>query len=317
MDKTARILITGGTGFVGSHFLEYLLDEGYQNIHLTSYSSPEPFFIDRLSLDLIHQIDLTDIQATEQLIARIKPTVVIHLASLAAVGASFANALEVLQNNISLQLSVLNAIEKHARDARILAVTSAEVYGMSLATETTISEAHPLRPVSPYAASKASQDLLTASYYYSKGLDIVRARPFNHIGERQTPQFVVPAFAQQIVAIERGQQDTLSVGNLSAIRDFTDVKDMVRAYAVLLDQGVAGEAYNCGTGVGVSIQSVLDQLTALATVPISVTKDPKRQRPHDIASSVADPTKLTSLGWQPSIPLSDTLNRVLAYWRSQ
>jgi GDP-4-dehydro-6-deoxy-D-mannose reductase len=145
----------------------------------------------------------------------------------------------------------------------------------------------------------------------------VIARPFNHIGERQTPQFVIPAFAKQIVAIERGEQDVIQVGNLEAIRDFSDVKDMVQAYITLMSHGQAGEAYNIGSGQGQTVKAMLDQLCTLSTTTVRVETDPARLRPIDLPRLVANAEKMRALGWQPTIPMTETLQRILEYWRSQ
>lgn len=309
------LLITGGTGFAGSHLVEALLERGYTNLHVTHFGSHQP---ELPSTVQIHQLNLSDRDATFALFSAVKPAVIYHLASFAAVSSSFDQAEAVLQNNIGLQLTVLEATRQFAPTARLLVVGSAEEYGMvKLADNETVDELFPLNPANPYAVSKTAQDLLAQSYFLSYGLDIVRARPFNHIGERQTPAFAVPAFAKQIVAIERGEQEALQVGNVSAVRDFTDVKDMVRAYIALAERGSAGEVYNLGSGQGHTMQAVLDQLCSLSTTAIKVVTDPSRIRPLDLPRLVANNAKARSLGWSPTIPLHQTLERILKYWREQ
>lgn len=199
----------------------------------------------------------------------------------------------------------------------MLHVSSAEVYGISHAEELPISESHPLRPVNPYGVSKATQDLLSGAYSKSYGLSIVRARPFNHIGPGQSTAFALPAFAQQLVEIERGAPPVLRVGNLHAIRDFTDIDDIVTAYGILMDRGESGEVYNIGTGVGYSMQDVLNQLITILDTPIDVQVDPKKLRPLDIPVMVANNAKLQLLGWRPSVPLEVSLKRIIEYWRNK
>ncbi len=315
------ILITGGTGFVGSHLVEILIELGQKNIHVTSYSDKPEFVHKLLPQEQIHQLDLTNQEKTFALIKKIRPDQIYHLASLASVGKSFNNTKQVLDNNTQLQLNILEAIKQFSPQSRLLIIGSAMEY--DLATKYSnhdsqaITETYPLGPANPYGVSKIIQDLLAYAYFQSFKLNIIRVRPFNHIGERQTPDFAIPTFAQQIVAIENGQQKTLKVGNLTAVRDFTDVKDMVQAYLLLMEKGKIGQVYNVGTGHGYIIQEVLNILISLAKVKIEVEIDQTRMRPSDVPVAVANPKKINDLGWQPTIELKKTLERILAYWRSQ
>ncbi len=314
--KDQPILITGGTGFAGQHLIKALIDAGYSNIHSTHYG-PQP--IPTFSIPVtFHQLNLTDPEATQQLFAELKPAQVYHLASFAAVGKSFERAASLLQNNITLQLNVLNAAVKSSPESRILIIGSAEEYGRTnLKAGESIDESFPLNPAEPYGVSKVAQDLLAQTYFYAFKLPVIRVRPFNHIGEGQTADFVVAAFASQIAAIEKGQQTTLKVGELSAVRDFTDVKDMVKAYILLMEKGVAGEVYNIGSGQGHSVQEVLDILLSLSEKEITVETDPSRMRPSDIPYFTANASKMMKLGWKPQIPLKETLQRVLNDWRNR
>ncbi len=306
-----RILITGGTGFAGSHLIEALLNEGYEDIYATSYGQVPSELKHLLPEHHFHQIDLTDATATTALIKEIQPDHIYHLASFAFVGESFARAGEVFQNNVTLQINLLDAVREHCPGARVLIVGSAEEYGISESpNELPINEEHPLRPVNPYAVSKVTQDLLGYSFGKSFNLQILRVRPFNHIGERQTTDFVVPAFISQVVAIENGKQDVLRVGNLNSVRDFTDVKDMVRAYITVMEKGLPLEVYNIGSGQGISMAELLEKIKALAKTEIIVEEDQSRMRPADIPEMVADPSKIKQLGWQPRISLDETIRRV-------
>jgi GDP-4-dehydro-6-deoxy-D-mannose reductase len=312
-----RILITGGTGFVGTHLVEHLLDASAGEIHVTAFSSDPSAVAAVLPSSQIHEINLTDSAATAALIAEIQPTQVYHLAAIATVSASFDQAEHVLVNNAQLQLSVLNALVKHAPAARVLAVSSAEVYGKVEQDQLPIREDQPLKPVNPYAVSKATQDLLAQSYWLSHQLPIIRVRPFNHIGEGQVTAFVVPAFAKQIVAVERGLQENIQVGNLDSIRDFSDVKDVVRAYSLVLERGTPGDVYNIASGSGTSIGEMLELLIAHSTATVNILQDPAKMRPSDTPRTIGDATKVRALGWEPTHDLRETVGRILEYWRKQ
>lgn len=309
-----KILVTGATGFAGSHLLEALRDAGYTDIYGTAYRPVTEDF-PYLSKDRIIPVDLTKQEDTEKVIEQIKPDWVFHLAAFAFVGESFNRASEVMYNNVTLQLNVLRAVHTYVPNARVLIIGSAEEYGLSEEGEVPIKEDHPLRPVNPYSVSKITQDLLGYAFAVSYHLNILRVRPFNHIGERQTPDFAVPAFCKQIVDIERGKQKSIKVGNLSGIRDFTDVKDMVRAYITVMEKGDPKEVYNIGSGVGVSMKDIVDMLVNMSTVKIEIEQDESRMRPLDIAKIIADTSKMQQLGWKPTIPLQETLTRTLEYWR--
>lgn len=320
MSTQTKILVTGGAGFVGSHLVESLQKNSSAEIHITVYSDQPSYAHQLLPEEQIHQLDLTDQEKTFTLVKKIKPNQIYHLAALAAVGKSFTNIKHVLDNNTQLQLNLLEAVRQHALEARILIIGSAMEYDLITKYENfspeKISETYPLGPVSPYAVSKALQDFLGQSYAHSFKLDIIRVRPFNHIGERQSPDFVVPAFAQQIAAIERGEQEKIRVGNLEAVRDFTDVKDMVEAYQLLMENGEGGQVYNIGSGQGYKIKQVLRILIEQAETEIQVETDPDKMRPADVPIAIADSSKIKKLGWSPTINLETTLTRILDYWRS-
>lgn len=312
----STILITGGTGFAGSHLVKYLITSGVPaaSIHITTHSQTGGRVSELLPGSNTHQLDLLDPVAVARLFQSLQPHQVFHLASIARTNQSFSEARTILNNNIALYLNVLESVRDYSPKSRVLCVSSAEVYQPS---QDAISELQPLDPQEPYGVSKVTQEFLVKSFVKAYQLDCIIVRPFNHIGEGQTPHFVVPAMAQQIVRVEQGLQSAVQVGNLSSIRDFTDVKDMVTAYAILMNQGESGQVYNAGSGRGVSIQSILDSLIELAQVPIPIEVDPSRMRPVDVPYSVADPSRLRALGWSAEIPLSETLARILMDWRSR
>ncbi len=312
-----RILITGGTGFVGSHLVEVLHAHGQKDVHVTSLSGQAGYVEGILPQNQVHQLDLVDFAAVQTLLKELQPTQIYHLAAHAVVGSSFDQGSIVLENNLKLQLSLLEAVRDQIPKTRVLVVGSGMEYDLITHTqEKKISELHPLGPVSPYAVSKVIQDLLGLSYAYSYNLDIVRVRPFNHIGERQTADFAIPSFAKQIVAIERGQQDHISVGNLDAVRDFTDVKDVCEAYLLVMEHGQTQDVYNIGSGKGYTMQEMLDLLCQLSTADVKVIIDPAKVRPLDVPAIIADSSKIQQLGWQPKIELKETLQRILDEWRN-
>jgi GDP-4-dehydro-6-deoxy-D-mannose reductase len=222
------------------------------------------------------------------------------------------------ENNVGVLVHVLEAAAQHAPTARILLVTSSEVYGRA-PWAARIDEDAPLLPENPYAVSKATQDLLGYQYFVGRNLAIVRVRPFNHIGPGQSDRFVTASFARQIAEIERGfVEPVLRVGNLDARRDFTDVRDVVRAYTLALEEGAEGQAYNVGRGEAHSIQEILDRLLARSSATIRVERDAARMRPVDAPVLVCDASRLRlRTGWEPRIALDQTLDDLLTYWRAR
>ena len=313
-NKSQCILITGGTGFAGSHLTEALIKQGYSNIHLTAFRDEGGFLKELLGPGHIHSLDLTDHEKTSQLFKELKPQQIYHLASLANVGNSFKQKQFILETHLKLQLNVLEAMKKYTPQARLLSIGTALEYKNS---EKALGENAPIGPSNPYALSKMIQDYLSYSYTQAEKLDIVRARPFNHIGERQALGFAVSDFASEIVKIENKQSSVLKVGNLSAVRDLTDVKDMVQAYILLMNKGVSTEVYNIGSGIGHSMQEILKILVDLAKAEIKLEIDPDRLRPVDRPVLICDNSKIKSLGWEINYPIETTLQRVLDWWRDQ
>lgn len=309
-----KVLVTGGTGFAGSHLTELLVKDENTEVHVTQHSTRAGFVHQLLPSSQIHSLDISDETATTELLTSLQPDQLYHLAAYADVGNSYDNASHAIKVNSQIQISILNAVRKVSPQTRVLTVSSAAIYKPS---SEPMSELNSIGPLNPYGISKTTQDLLSQAYTANYHLDTVIARPFNHIGERQEPHFVVPAFAQQIVAIEQGELKALKVGNLDAVRDFSDVKDVVRAYQAIMNKGTQGEAYNVGSGVGVKVKDILQTLLELATIEVEVVTDPTRLRPSDVPYSVADNSKLQELGWFPEHHLPETLTRILTYWRNQ
>lgn len=289
-----NILVTGSSGFVGKHLINRL-----KKRH-------QVFPLD---------IDLLNATEVETALAPLNPDGVIHLAAIAAVGESLTSPAKILRNNIFAQLNLLEALKRKKSSAKILIICSADEYGQP--AKLPIDENFPLLPTNPYAVSKVAQDYLGLQYHLSYGLNIIRVRPFNHIGEGQSLGFVVSDFAKQIIDVEKSAKPgTITVGNLNAVRDFTDVLDMVAAYELTLTHGLPGEVYNLGSGVGITIKDLLAQLISLSSAKIEVKIDPSKFRPGDQPKLVCNPQKFRRLtGWQPKIPLAKTLRRVLEWWR--
>jgi len=267
----------------------------------------------------LHLADLSDYGRVRELCARIRPDYVFHLAAQASVERSWLNPAETLVNNITAQLNLLQAVIDLRLESRMLVIGSADEYGAVRAEDLPIDENTPLRPINPYAVSKIAQDYLGYQYFLSHGLHVVRVRPFGHIGPRQGPGFVVADFARQLAQIEAGlQEPVIRVGNLSAQRDLTDVRDMVRGYYLALSRGKAGEVYNLGSARAYAISEILDKLLQMSRVPVRVETDTSRLRPSDIPILVCDSRRLRAdTGWQPERDISDTLREVLDYWRER
>lgn len=316
MSVDTRVLVTGAGGFVGSHLVEYLLSQGYTQVYGTAVSE-SPWLVQTLG-EHTRVLDLTNEDAVTALMQELRPEWIVHLAGIATVGGSFENAWPLLETNLKLQYVMLEAVRHFSPQARLLSISSAAVYGDAvLSAGERVSESTATLPNNPYAVSKFTQESLGQTYFRSYGLDVVTVRPFNQIGPRQTDAFAVPAFAQQIVQVERGEKVSIQVGNLGAIRDFTDVRDAAVAYERLLQDGQSGEVYNLGSGKGKTMEEVLQALIRLSTAPVQVETDPSRLRPVDVPRFVADNQKLRSLGWEPKISLEHTLRDIMEYERSK
>ncbi len=317
-----RILITGATGFVGAHLRRYLLTFTDWQIAGTVYpqppESPESE-AGKAPRERFYALDLRDRAATDRLISEVEPDCIVHLAAQSHIPTAYANPWETLENNILGQLNLLESCVALGLRPRILIIGSGEEYGRASARELPLTEDHPLRPENPYSVSKVTQDVMGYQYYISHGLPIVRTRPFNHIGPGQSSRFVLAAFASQVAEIEAGKREpVLYVGNLTPARDFTDVRDVVRAYRLILDQGRDGEVYNIASGEAHTVQSLMDTLLKMATTAIEVRTDPERYRPSDIPVIYGSAKKLAQdTGWQPEIPLTQTIADVLAEWRQR
>jgi GDP-4-dehydro-6-deoxy-D-mannose reductase len=312
-----RILITGAGGFVGRHLIRQL-----QNTHpaaklfgvvLSNVDKPDIGGIELLAADLL------DARRVNEVMEQVRPDAIYHLAAQSSPRRSFQIPAETLQNNLVAQVNLFEACLALGIKPHILIVGSADAYGLVKPTDLPVTEQTPFRPTNPYAVSKAAQDLLGLQYFLSHKLPIIRARPFNHIGPGQREGFVATDFAMQVARIEANRQPpTVTVGNLSARRDFSDVRDVVRAYDLLMQSGTPGEVYNICTGQSRAVQAVLDTLISLSHVPIEVHVDPARLLPVDLPELRGDYSPLhAATGWEPVIPFERSLLDILNDWRSR
>jgi GDP-4-dehydro-6-deoxy-D-mannose reductase len=317
-----KCLITGITGFAGSHLAEYLLGRGDCEVHgIVRWRSRTENIEDIRGRLHLHISDLRDATSTNEVIAGVRPDRVYHLAAQSYVPMSWTAPAETLTTNIVGQTNLFEAIRAAGmvETCRVQIAGSSEEYGMVMPEETPIKETNPLRPLSPYGVSKVAQDLMGYQYHQSYGLKVVRTRGFNHTGPRRGEVFATSNFARQIAHIEAGKQPpVISVGNLDAVRDFTDVRDTVRAYWLVLEKGEPGEVYNVATGNGYRIGAMLDILLKLAKVKVEVRPDPARMRPSDVELLLGDPSRLKACtGWQPEYRFEQTMADLLDYWRGR
>jgi GDP-4-dehydro-6-deoxy-D-mannose reductase len=313
-----RILITGVTGFAGGHLAESLLDRGADTILGTGRTGVWPTDLVHLSGPVpLHACDLADANSVEALLRQAKPEQIYHLAGYTNTGRSFQDVEAAWIGNLLVTRRLYEAVVRVGLRPRILFVGSGLVYEIPPDAAHAHHEDCPLLPASPYAASKAAADLMSYQYTRFPGLSIVRARPFNHVGPRQSPAYALAHFAKQVAAIERGEQPpVLETGNLLPQRDFTDVRDVVRAYILLMERGQSGAAYNVAAGSVVSMERVVDRLRSMAGRAIEVRQKPDLVRSADIPVVRGDADRLRrETGWAPSIAFDQTVADTLDYWR--
>tara|TARA_X000001036_G_scaffold434485_2_gene473930 strand:- start:1203 stop:2114 length:912 start_codon:yes stop_codon:yes gene_type:complete len=297
-----KALVTGAGGFVGKHLIQHLQESG-DDVFGTDIVFGGP--------DLSNLADLTD------LFRDVSPEVIFHLAGQADVGRSWGAAPETFRANAEGTLNVLTA-SRSINANRVVTVTSADIYGIVDPQDLPLSEDAPFQPVSPYSASKASADLLALQAYLGYGQEVIRIRAFNHLGPGQSNKFVCSALAARIAYNEINGISELAIGNLAAERDFTDVRDVVRAYRLLAADGKSGEAYNVCSGTSVSIKAIAEKLLALSTISMELVVDPDLLRPIDLPDLRGNPEKIRrDTGWVPKLSLEQTLSDLLEYWRLQ
>ena len=306
-----RVLITGATGFVGGHLARTLAEAGGHELHGLSRdggSATDPVEC--------HVADLSDRERVSELLREIKPERIFHLAGYAHGGKSFSEPAAAWAGNLTATMHFYDAIAGSGITPRVLYVSTGLVYGNAPAGGSW-DEDSPLAPTSPYAASKAAADLLSYQVTRHPGLDVVRVRPFNHIGPGQAADYAVANFARQIAEIERGEREpVIETGDLSGCRDFTDVRDLCRAYVGLLERAETGSVYNAASGVSRRVGDVLDRLIELSGARVEVRQKIDPSRRGDVAVTRADVSKLKGdTGWVPGLSLDRSLTDILDWWR--
>ena len=308
-----KALIIGAAGFVGGYLAEHLQKDCGWSVCVTKMPQ-EDCTINNAEL---YNLDILEKDAVKELFDKVAPDYIFHLAAQSSVAVSWKNPQLTVDVNVKGCINVLEAAKELEKKPRVLLIGSSEEYGPSREEENPVNENQPLHPGNIYAATKACQGMLGAIYAKAYQMDVMMVRAFNHIGPKQAPIFVVSDFCKQVAEIERGlKEPVMYVGNLSARRDFTDVRDIVRAYSAMVQKGISGETYNVGSGHAVSIQELLDEILKLSSKEIRVEIDEKKLRPVDVPVVEADITKLVHVtGWNCKLELKDTLKDILEYWR--
>ncbi len=313
-----RVLVTGIAGFAGSHLAGELLERGFEVWGTHIDGNLENLSHILASVKLL-ECDLLDRKRVFEVVDGAGPDYVVHLAALSAPALSFSDPGATLRTNIFSTLNLLEALSEKGPGAVFLNIGSGDGYGDAYKKDLPIREGSALLPLNTYAVSKITQDLLSYQYHRSRGLKVVRARPFNHLGPRQSERFAASSFAKQIAEIELGikKDRVMKVGNLESERDFLHVKDVVNAYLTLMERGVYGEAYNICSGRPLKIRRILEILIGFSKEEITVVHDEERLRSADAGLIYGDPSKLKSLGWAPRYSIEEGLRELLDYWRKR
>lgn len=310
-----KSLIIGGAGFVGAYLMKHLKDDLKQEVFVTKMPQEQ---IDADGVT-VYNLNILEKDAIAALLKEVQPDYIFHLAAQSSVSVSWKNPQLTIDVNVKGGVNLLEALRELEYKPRVLLIGSGEEYGHILPDETPIQEDNTLRPGNIYAATKACQNMLGKIYADAYGLQVMMVRAFNHIGPNQTPLFVVADFCKQVAQIEAGKQEAvIKVGNLAAKRDFTDVRDVVRAYGMLIEKGEAGETYNIGSGHAIAIDEILKMIVAKSKADIKVEIDTAKLRPVDVPVIEADTAKLREItGWKPQISLEQTIEETLNYWRDR
>lgn len=307
-----KSLIIGGAGFVGEYLAKHLAALG-QEVFVTKIPAQQT----APAGTAVYDLDILEQDRILEVLQEIQPDAVFHLAAQSSVAVSWSNPQMTADINIKGSINLLEALRRYEKHPRVLLVGSGEEYGQIRLQETPVCEENPLRPGNLYAVTKACQNMVGRIYAQAYGMDLIMVRPFNHIGPNQSPVFVAADFCRQAAQIEMGKKEpVIRVGNLSARRDFTDVRDVVRAYALLAEKGLSGETYNIGSGHAVAIREILTMILEQSAAQIRVEVDEKKLRPVDVPVMEADISKLQeATGWEPQIRLEQTVGDMLEYWR--
>lgn len=311
-----KALIIGGAGFVGTYLAEHLQNDCNCSVSITKLPHESVHTSSEIST---YDLDILDKDAVIQLLSNLRPDYIFHLAAQSSVSLSWKNPKLTVDINITGSIHILDSIRTIENyHPRILLIGSGEEYGHIKATDSPITETTALHPGNIYAVTKSCQNMIGKIYTDAYQMNIVMVRAFNHIGPKQLPTFVVSDFCKQVAEIEKGiREPIIYVGNLTAKRDFTDVRDVVRAYSLLIQFGISGETYNVGSGHAISIESILNTILSFSNITIHSEIAPEKLRPVDIPIIEADISKLKSItNWKPMFSLNQTLLDTLTYWRS-
>jgi len=310
-------LITGASGFAGGHLTRLLLHNNH-DVFATYQNDVDKSTVDSdLSEAKWKELNLFDKVSLIKLLKESKPDCIFHLSGQSNVPLSWEYPIETYNVNFFGTMNLLDAIIESGIDPKILVICSGDEYGNVPVTRQPIKEEEPLKPINPYAVSKVCQDMVAYQYFISKNLKIIRVRPFPHIGMGQRPIFATPNFARQIALIESGKMEpVIKVGNLKAVRDYTDVRDIAKAYLLAIEKCDIGEVYNISSSRGVVINDVLDKLISMSKKDVKIQIDQTLLRPVDIPYLVGDCSKFKNkTGWTPQIKLEETLQDLLDFWR--
>ena len=317
-----KILITGFGGFVSTHFLNLLnaTEPGSEVLGLSrSASAIDPMIYPNLNITY-KAVDLLDRKTVEETITAFQPEYILHLASVSSVALSWQTPLESFVNNTNIFLNIVEQVRINKIPCRILSVGSSEEYGEVEESRLPLTEEHALKPVSPYAVARVSQEMLSKIYAEGFGLDIVITRSFNHIGPGQKDNFVISSFAKQLVqfAKNNGTNNTLITGNLAIVRDFLDVRDVVKAYYLLLKEGKIGEVYNICSGNGIALKDIISKMSGLLNIDVEIKTNPALIRPNENKKIIGSYQKIKhELGWSPEITLEKSLTDIINYWKEK
>lgn len=302
-----KALITGSQGFVGGYLRRELEDNGYEVTGLDLQPGEKALCADLLNLEQV-------VDAVRQA----APDVVFHLAGQADVGRSWKVPQKTVEINVIGTLNLLDAVRAYRKGVRVVLVGSSDQYGNLGEAGQCVSETVEMKPQTPYAVSKCAQEEMAKAYVRAYGMNVCMTRSFNHGGAGQREGFLIPDFSAGVARVEKGLAKSLRVGNLTARRDFTHVRDVVRAYRLIAEKGRSGEVYNVGSGTAYSAQEILDRLVAMADCPVPVEQDPAKMRPSDTPVICCDHSKLTAhTGWEPETPLDVILSETVEYYRER
>lgn len=317
-----KLLITGFTGFVSQHFLALLNKEEPGSVVLgIDKNSPDFNFTDYSNLSIsFENIDLLNRSATDKILDSFQPDYILHLASVSSVAQSWHTPLDSFVNNTNIFLNLVEQIRVKNSKCRVLSVGSSEEFGEVTEKELPLTEEHPLKPVSPYAVARVSQEMLSKIYADGFSLDIIMTRSFNHIGPGQKDVFVISSFAKQLVHLAKNKTagNSITTGNLSVIRDFVDVRDVVRAYFLLLKNGRRGEVYNICSGKGIVLKDIITTMSELLGIKVETVVNPQLIRPNENKKVIGSYQKIKDeLGWEPEIDITKSLSDIIYYWQTK